>query len=486
MKAIVLAIITLTLPLLAQADKNDQLLVFVQPGESELARHFEDEMLPAIESIAESLGVTVHTIDARNGTPADVHLTPLLVFQNERGRSVYQGRYGELKQVRHFLKTTRALPQDDAPYDRENIATWTDGRMRIGSPVKVTPLAGAVPDDFDSAAFREEAAAMIFAGLDRFERAESATFGPSDRLFYMDFHPYLSESGRLYISTAVFSQFNCDFPVYEETEDPVYGQWGERDEVFQKAVRVLERQVLEEREVSRIGDGFDMVPENAPIVSYDELGFPLPEAAVASAASLTNEGDPAARGFSRSDLPERWTVVGPASDDASPLQFRFPAPLERYAGYSDSIEGELVLGEGEGTWADATGWITIPAEQITMGNAMLDAGLHGSILQVSQFPEARFEMNEIRSKSGSIASAEGVTLTVTGTFAMTGIEYPIEVEATLLPRPNDGKPAFAVSASFDISLADPFGIDGPEGPEPANDTVLFFLNFMLEPADAQS
>lgn len=484
MRSIALTMTMIALPLLAHAGTNDRLLVFVQPEASDLARHFEDEMLPAIESIAESLDVSVHAIDVRDGAPGDVHLTPLLVFQNERGRSVYQGRYGELKQVRHFLKTTRALPQDDAPYERENIATWTDGRVRIGSPVKVTPLAGAIPDDFDSAAFREEATAMIIEGLDRFTRAESAAFGPSDRLFYMDFYPYLSESGGLYVSTAVFSQFNCDFPVYSEKENPVKGEWGERDEVFQKAVRILERRTLEEREESRIGDGFDIVPGDTPVVSYDDLGFLLP--APDAVAAHTGESGAPAHGFSRAELPERWAVAGPIDDDASPLQFRFPAPLERYAGYSDEIEGELVLGEGDAIWDAAGGWITIPADQITMGNAMLDAGLHGSILQVAKFPEARFEMKEIITRSGSIENAEGLMLTVAGTFAMTGVEYPVEVEATLLPQMNDGRPEFAVTATFDIRLADPFGIAGPEGPEPANDTVLLFLNFVLEPAEAQS
>lgn len=484
MRSTVVTIAILAAPLIAFAGSGDQLLIFTQPGESDLAKHFEQEVLPEIESIAESLGVIVTTLDAGDGTPADVHITPILMFQNERGRSIYQGRYGELKQVKHFLKTTRTLPQVDAPYERENIATWTDGRMRVGSPVKVTPLAGTIPEDFDSAAFLEEVRLMIFDGLDRFEQTETVTFGPSDRLFHMDFYPYLSEDGTLYVSSAVFSQFNCDFPVYKEVDEPVKGDWRDRDEVFRKAVRILEKEILEEREDSRIGDGFDTVAGDVPVVSYDGLGFPLPVANVAASESSQSAGS--AHGFARDDLPERWTVAGPVSDDASPLQFRFPAPLERYAGYSDEIEGELVLGQGDDTWDDAIGWITIPSEQITMGNAMLDAGLHGSILQVAKFPEARFAMEKIVSNSGSIESAEGVTLTVSGTFAMTGVEYPIEVEATLVPQTKDGRPEFAVNATFDIRLADPFGIDGPEGPEPANDTVLFFLNFMLTASDDRS
>ena len=39
-----------------------------------------------------------------------------------------------------------------------------------------------------------------------------------------------------------------------------------------------------------------------------------------------------------------------------------------------------------------------------------------------------------------------------------------------------------VSATATLSLANPFGIAGPDGPAPANDTLIFYLNFLMKEA----
>lgn len=47
--------------------------------------------MPDLRKIAEDMGVGVHVADARKGAPMDVAITPLIVYQNHRGRSIYQG-----------------------------------------------------------------------------------------------------------------------------------------------------------------------------------------------------------------------------------------------------------------------------------------------------------------------------------------------------------------------------------------------------------
>ena len=70
---------------------------------------------------------------------------------------------------------------------------------------------------------------------------------------------------------------------------------------------------------------------------------------------------------------------------------------------------------------------------------------------------------------------------------MMGIEIPLDVRAQLEPIiGDDGAPRLHVQAGFDIRLENPFGIAGPDGPAPANDTLDFHLDVLLEAADASS
>ncbi|MEM9597803.1 MAG: hypothetical protein AAGD06_26285, partial [Acidobacteriota bacterium] len=55
---------------------------------------------------------------------------------------------------------------------------------------------------------------------------------------------------------------------------------------------------------------------------------------------------------------------------------------------------------------------------------------------------------------------------------------PQDTERILVAE--DGAPRLRVRASFRIRLEDPFGILGPDGPSPANDTLVFYLDFLME------
>ena len=72
----------------------DTLVVFTQPtSESAVAKQFAADTQPALAELAASMDIELQIVDvAQAGAPAEVGLTPLLVFQNHRGRSIYQGR----------------------------------------------------------------------------------------------------------------------------------------------------------------------------------------------------------------------------------------------------------------------------------------------------------------------------------------------------------------------------------------------------------
>ena len=63
-------------PLLSEgvlaASESEQLIVFTQPDVSAVENSFRKNHLPQIRKIAQAMGVSVHEVDARKGSPGQV------------------------------------------------------------------------------------------------------------------------------------------------------------------------------------------------------------------------------------------------------------------------------------------------------------------------------------------------------------------------------------------------------------------------------
>lgn len=121
------------------------LIVFHQPGRSAVDTQFMETQLPPIAAIAKSMGIGLRVVNAAKGAPPDVGITPLLVYQNHLGRSIYQGRSTTVDRVRNFLRTSRYVAQKEVPYVRARTPVWKLGRTRIWAPLKVAPVSGTAP-----------------------------------------------------------------------------------------------------------------------------------------------------------------------------------------------------------------------------------------------------------------------------------------------------------------------------------------------------
>jgi hypothetical protein len=61
-----------------------------------------------------------------------------------------------------------------------------------------------------------------------------------------------------------------------------------------------------------------------------------------------------------------------------------------------------------------------------------------------------------------------------GAFGMRGRSVPLRVRATFEPVIGwDGEARLSFTADWRLRLREAFGIFGPDGPSPANDTLLF-------------
>ena len=150
----------------------------------------------------------------------------------------------------------------------------------MSAPIKITPLTGTIPGRHDEKAFHERARRAILSGFKRFRLERRVAAGPSDPSFYMDFHPYRDPAGKLLVSTAVYSGFNCVEPVYRGFDEPVAGDFAQMDDVFARAAKMLEDQVAQLSVSSQAGDAFDPVAGDTPAKSWEELGLALPPAPV--------------------------------------------------------------------------------------------------------------------------------------------------------------------------------------------------------------
>ena len=457
----------MNLPALA-ASEAEQLIVFLQPGVSDVDDAFQNEGLADIQKLADQMGVRVYSVDATKGAPEEIALTPLLVYQNHRGRSIYQGRTNTPKRIQNFIRTSRYVPQGKAQNLREQIPVWQNGRTRTWAPLKVSRVTGSPPANYSHDAFIANALKHINKGFKKFRLQKAVQLGRADRGFYMDFYPWLSDDGTLFLTVAVFSQFYCHAPV---TQDKIIGPWKDRKKLFRKAGELAEKIVAGIINNPQSGDSFSPIKKNIPKISWEKLGFDLP-AAPAKKATVTS---------AQLKLPREWVLIPSGPADPPMIQFRFPAPLDNYAGEVTSGKGELIFPANLHP-NGATGYIEVnTGNSITMGDPVLDEAIRGSImLHTKAHPTSKFIIEAVSSEDRPIAFGQQTATQIRGQFTLKGRTVPLTSMAEIEPIiADDGKPNLLIRSTFEIDLRT-FKIEGADGPAPARHTLLFDANFRLK------
>ena len=439
-----------------------QVIVFVQPGVSEVARDFEEKHLPEIRMIADEFGAEFQIINAQEGAPEEITVTPVIVFQNTLGRSIYVGRYNLHDKIRAFIRTSQNSPQQAATFPREDVLLRKEGRTLLAAPIKVVPVEGHPPRDYNHQHFVDQARKAVADGTTGFTLASGITQQRTDRAFYMDFYPWRSRWGKLNLSVALFSQFNCDIPVYKEPGETFTGSWTNRDEVFKQAAAAMAEAINREMTSPSNGDGFDPLGEGVPVVSWEQLGLSLPKAKPEQDVQAT-----------QTSVDGKWKLQKAKPDAPPRIQFRFPAPLDNYFGEVKEVQSELDFGDS-GDLSDLKGWFEADSKSVTMGEAELDHSIRGAaFLHISKHPTVRFDID-------SSSDIEPSTVTVNGNLQMKEIVLPLEAELVFESKPgSDGNETLALRGTFTLPLT-PFNMEGPDGPADAKDKLLFDLNLSYE------
>lgn len=467
-----------------RGDPTAELLVlFTGAADSTLAQEVASVDVPALAEFAAQENIALQVVDVSTGAPEEITITPMIAYLSPRGRALYQGRYRDLSRLRNFLQTFRVVDQPQAEYVRERGFLWRSGRAQVVGALKVTELNGTVPPGHNAVAFRGELRRGLTTGFEALADAQRISLRRGDRIFYVDVHPYAGPDGTLHLTIELYSQFHCKEPVYSNAGAPLSGRWMSRAQLFAEAGTLIERELLAQLSNPKRGDGFDAVPESIAVKGWEALPFPLPVATSVHAAVAV-------------DLPlgRDWIVVSPATDRREDVIFTFAPPLEFYSGHAAETGGELHLPveSTAGGRRQGSGRIVVQTKSVSMGYPPLDESIRGrSTLAVARFPEASFEIRTIE-QEGDLAFGAVTPVGLDGVFTMKGESIPLAVRAQLEPIVgDDGSANLLLSGRFELRLADAFGIEGPDGPAPARDTLLFDFLFRLRgspsaPAEASA
>ena len=454
----------------ASAGKQ-QLIVFLQPQDA----FFKTDILPKIEKLTKEKGIELTVKNAENGVPEDITSTPSVIYQNAAGRSIYAARYAEFATIENFIRTSRAVSQQRVLNCKQDVLAWKNGRMTIAAPVKITALAGTKAKDFDENAFKIKAFSAIDKAMLHFNEMKEACLLKTDRAFYVDFHPYRSADNKFFLSFELYSQFSCVKPIFSEMTKPLSGNFSDFETLFAQAATVLENEIEKQMRESKIGDAVTPLSKgvhsdsiNAQKNTFDELGLALP----------IKENNKNAVNAPNGLLPTNWTLAGAVDPEIPMLQFKFPEPLDRYAGEVKEFSGAMKTDENRQI---TEGVFEVNTASLTMGMEDLDVKVRKKYIYTTKFPKSTFLFSALPKgtilKWGQTTSAD-----ISGVFQLMKTKKPITVKADLTPTVGSkGETLLAVQATFSLNITDDFGIAGPDGPEPAKKTLLFNLNFFMQP-----
>jgi hypothetical protein len=253
------------------AQNNGKLIIFLQHGRS-ITEDFKRNVLPEMEEYAKQQDIQLEVLDARNGAPAEIKLTPAVVFQDHRSRSVFRGRYRKFSQLTKFVENARQIPKTETVDIQEFTPTWNIGRATLTTSFKLMPLTGKVPSDFNQEQFDQAAFQSLVAGMEYFKLQEKVDVAKQSKSFLMEFYPEKTSDGVLLVSMKLYAEFDTVNPVFVTTI-PSGGEWKEPDFVFKKAGNRIEKALIAQISNWDNGDGFDTLSDKTPVKSWQELGL---------------------------------------------------------------------------------------------------------------------------------------------------------------------------------------------------------------------
>lgn len=436
---------------IARQRKGESLVLFTQEGDEALSIPLREQL----RAYAQTNNMTFIQKDASEGVPSSITATPALVFQSPRGRALFGGRITEWSAIQNFIRTARSRSVPPEAATPGTLLARQEGRQTVGFPLKWTDWQGQQPPGNWKDDLMTELEQLLKA-----PPSDAATLLPTDRRFYLDVHPY-GTGDSVFLSLAVFSQFDCIHPIYENFGAPLKGTTAEKPALLAAAASQLKTVIQQRWADTGAGDALFPLAASVPVRNYETLGLRLPEMPASA------EGEASLTSASVKDL--QWNNPTALGADQPLLQFNFPSPLERYAGEVPALKGQLAYRGGA-----ISGEFIAKLKTLTMGMAELDAKVLKQYLNVRRYSEARFSFAP---QAVTLSWDQDNSMPITGQLEFLGQEIPLTVATTL--RPTSDNQGVSVDVEFELNIARPFGLPGPDGPTYAKEHLQFRMAFQM-------
>ncbi|MEL7338955.1 MAG: YceI family protein [Bacteroidota bacterium] len=463
--------ILILLSLLAQPGSSEPklsqdaetIVVFVQSDQDQL---FMQQSLPKLKQYCRAEGLALQIKEVRDGAPTDLSSSPAIYFQTQRKRLLYAGRYTQFSSIENFVRSSRFLPPSENAFCKNQVWVKEDGRMQIMVAAKITPLRGTPLSVEEQKRFAKQAQEGISQGLTQFKAREKACLRKSDRIYYLDFHPYRDASGNLFLSTELYSQFSCIAPVFSRLDQPWEGTDSAVKALFAQAAAQLASELSQQMQSSQIGDAISPIGAEIPEAKWESLGLAFAEGATLPTPTQA-----------LTQLQGQWQYAGSPDPRIPALSFHFQQPLERYAGEVRELSAELQFDEQNRLLA---GEVEVEVASLSMGMPDLDEKVLRKYLKAQKYPRASFSFDL---KDAPLAFAEaGQTKALQGRFTLMKHSIDLPVQLSLQTLTDDkGQPALLAQGQFQLRITEDFGIEGPDGPSPNRETMIFYFSLSFTP-----
>lgn len=446
-------------PFLKAANENEEIVVFTQKSD----KLFLENTLPKLQEMCKEKNIKLIEKNASEGLPNDISTTPAIIFQNYKGRSIFSGRYTEWTSIMNFVRTSRFLPQGKIEKDcRDTVFACRKGRTTLFSVLKITPLTGELPNNFKQKDFLANAKRSVEKSLGQFKNEGLVCKLKTDRAFYLDMYPYRDKKGMYYLSIALFSQFNCITPIFEQKDL----QSTDFQSLIRQGTAILEKEIFSQLQNSLQGDALSFVPNETPNLSWESLNLNLPKAPL----NVTPN-----KALANKEMPLKWKYMGIQNEDIPVLQFHFLAPLDRYVGEIKTMKGAMLLSDNQHI---KEGIFETEMLSLTMGIADFDHKIQSKYIKANKYPTARFRFQNIRFPN-PLQLWQTQTFPIEGELSFMDKTENLKVMATFTPIiAENGNMRLEISANFNLNIAY-YEIKGPDGPKNAAENMAFLMNFQL-------
>jgi hypothetical protein len=465
-KYITFLVLLLSFSTTAQQKTDEELIIFVQKTTDS---QFTLNNIKVLEAYMLERNITTKIIDIdKTGAPKEVGYTPFIVYRNHIGKKVFKGRYTSHKRLLNFIRTVRRLPVEEVDYKEENVFVWEQERSNLILKLKITDPQGILPQNFNTTKFSKEYLKGLKGGFAPANYQKKIAVDNSDELMYCNFYPYLAEDGKVYVSSEIFSHYNCHTPIYQGFDAPATGT--SVSEAFNLAAKnslaEIQRQVLE----STSGDAMNYT-KNTNITTWEALKLKTLKAPEKSTQS----------NFAPVEFPTKWMVAGPLDKSTPIISFNFPPPLRHYGGELKSATGNMTLSKVQNLEA-AIGEFVVDVASIDMGENELTQAVTESILSVDKYPNATLVFKKIIGDNLKLTLGSITTAIIEADLNI--LDKTASISATAQFEPfldENGALRLHIYAQFSVNdLKGSYSVAGPDGPADAKNKMLFRVSLLMK------